>query len=160
MTPLAVGLSAALVAVILLGIGAAGVVSRINVLENRPSIRVPQTFDPSHLESRIDKHGALFYDLKKEMGSMTIAISEGIERVARAEQRVAETVRRAKRRADQAGYVDPGIEAEVAELQRLDDDGGNQSSVPVLYEGVENNVGDASSIKGVTVDQLQRARGW
>jgi len=143
----------ALVILVLFGGVAARVLSRIRDLENRPVTRVPHPFDADPLWDNIGR-------LETRVHEQTLAIDEGIQRVGRAEARVAEAVRRAKRRADEAGYVDPGIEAEVAGLHDGDGGGGAEGTVPVLYEGVASDVGEASSIRGVTVEQLQRARGW
>lgn len=154
MTLLAVGLTVALGALVF---GALGVTSRLRALEGRAPIEVPQPYDDTWIKSKTVELWGTIEAIQKNVEDQTLAIAEGIERVGRAEQRVAETVRRAKRRADEAGYEDPGVEAEVAELQRRDADGGDQ--LQLLQPGVEDDVGDVSSVRGVSVEQLQRARG-
>ena len=158
MTLMTVGLVGALV--IVLGLAFAGVLSRIRAVENRPSTRVPHPYDDEWIRQALAGLAMADTELEGRVHDQTLAIAEGIERVARAESRVAEAVRRAKRRADEAGYTDPGIEAEVAGLQRVDGDGSEASSVPVLHQDLAPDVGSPSSIRGVTVEQLQRARGW
>ena len=140
--------------------GAARALFRIDRLENRPAITVPHPYNDADLQSQVALLWVASRAQLDQIQDQTLAIAEGIERVARAENRVTEAVRRAKRRADAAGYVDPGIEAEVAELQRLDDDGGATGSVPVLHQDLAGDDGNPSSVRGVTVEQLQRARGW
>lgn len=152
MVEVAFGLAGALAA---LGIfsGVSGVLRRIRTLELRPTTKVPQPYDDAWV------HGALA-DLTARVQDQTLAIEEGIERVGRAEQRVKETVRRAKARATAAGYEDPGIEAEIAELQRRDGEGGEEQRLRLLHDGVGEAESSPSSIHGVTIEQLHRARGF
>lgn len=67
--------------------------------------------------------------LQEAVRDQTLAIAEGIERVDRAERRVRAAVGRARRRMEELGYVDEGLEAEAAELRELDADGGNEEGV-------------------------------
>lgn len=55
-----------------------------------------------------------------ELQDHTKAIAEGIEHVDRSERRVRAAVRRAEKRLEEAGYVDPALEGEVEGLRRLD----------------------------------------
>lgn len=154
MTFLAIGIMGAFGALlILLGFGVSRALSRITLLELRPPTMVTQAYDDGWIRETLLAQSVVLKD-------QTLAIEEGIERVARAEQRVKEAVRRAKARADAAGYEDPGVEAEVAELDRRDDGGSEQSELSLLHAGVEDDGGHPSSIRGVTIEQLQRARGW
>jgi len=88
------------------------------------------------------------------------AISEGIERTARAERRIGQTVARARAELKKRGYTDPGIEAEGKELRLLDADGGDEGRVPEVPEDVGSDNGEPSSVSGVSRDQLRRARGF
>ena len=160
MNLLAIGLAGALGALLFIGLAAPRVLSRIRLLENRPATVVPHPYDDAWVNDETKKLWSHVLLLEQGLQDQNLAIAEGIERVARAEARVAETVRRAKRRADAAGYVDPGVEGEVAELQRGDDDRIAEGSVPVLHQELANDDGNPSSVRGVTVEQLQRARGW
>lgn len=154
MTLLAVGLTVALGALVF---GALGVTSRLRVLEQVVPMEVTPPFDAAPIWESLSSKQTAILRLENQVDDQTLAIAEGIERVGRAEKRIAETVRRAKRRADEAGYEDPGVEAEVAELHRRDGDGSEQ--LQIVQPDVEDDVGDASSVRGVSVEQLQRARG-
>jgi len=153
-----VGLGSALGVVLVLA--TLRVLARIRTLENRPPTASTEPFDDGALWTELRTMQAVVDDQTLAVRNQTLAIAEGIERVGRAEARVTETVRRAKRRADEAGYTDPGIEAEAAELQRVDGDGSEASSVPVLHTDVGDDVSHPSSVRGVSVEQMQRARGW
>ncbi len=71
----------------------------------------------SQQTSRID---ALETDLERQK----LALSEGIERVARSENRIQKTVTSARRLVRDAGLEHAAIDAEHAELQPPDADGG------------------------------------
>jgi hypothetical protein len=143
----------ALLAALLL-VGAAGrVLSRIQALERRAPTRPPQPYDDTAIWAKLRELQGIAED-------QTLAIAEGIERVDRAEKRVVETVRRAKRRADQAGYTDPGVEAEVAALERGDGAGSEPGQLSLVQPDVAAAAETSSSVKGVSREQLQRARGW
>jgi len=90
---------------------------------------------------------------------ITLAVSEGIERVDRSERRIQATVKRARKELAAEGIVDPGVEAEAHQLQLVDGDGGEPSPVPAVREQVAPASSEASSIKGVSLEQLRRARG-
>lgn len=89
---------------------------------------------------------------------LTIAVSEGIERVDRAERRIGATVQRARKELKKLGLEDPGLEAEAHELRVLDGEGSGDGGVPELPEGVEPPVEAPSSIRGVPAAKLARVR--
>jgi len=66
-----------------------------------------------------------------------LAIAEGIERVERAERRIKQTVRRARKELEERGLTDDGLEAEAFELQLLDGDRSKQSELPPVPTPVE-----------------------
>lgn len=88
-----------------------------------------------------------------ELRELTIAIDEGIQRVERSERRVRQVVQRARKRVDK-GEGDAGLDAEAAEFFGGDGDAGDEGQLPTVHEDM------ASSIPGVTVGQLRRARGY
>jgi len=61
--------------------------------------------------------------LQSQLDRLTLAVSDGIERVHRAESRVAKTVTSARRLVREAGLEHAGIEAEYEELQPPDAEG-------------------------------------
>lgn len=108
------------------------------------------------IEKRLDAHasvlnarGELLEDLEGRLRDQTVAIAEGIERVDRSERRVRATVARARKRMEELGHVDEGLEAENSELRPLDADGGEEEGVPPLREGVGSR---APGFEGITTD--------
>jgi len=61
-------------------------------------------------------------ELTTRLDKLTFAVSDGIERVARAENRIAKTVTSARRLVREAGLEHAGIEAEHDQLQPRDAD--------------------------------------
>ena len=100
-----------------------------------------------------------FEEVAGRIKHLTAAIAEGIERVDRSERRVAATVARAQKKLALAGYEDPGVEAEVEGLRLLDEDGIGTGGLPALHADVANPGDQPSSVPGITVAQLQKARG-
>lgn len=91
---------------------------------------------------------------------LVIAVSEGIERVDRAERRIKATVKRARKELSDRGLVDPGLEAEDQELHDVDGEGSDGRGVPPVREEVAPAADAPSSIKGVPLAVLRRARGF
>ncbi len=87
------------------------------------------------------------------------AIDVAIERTNRAERRIGATVARARKELEKRGFKDPGLEAEDRELRLLDGDAGNESGLLDVRDEVESVQSAPSSIAGVTLAELQRARG-
>jgi len=71
------------------------------------------------------------------IADLTLALSEGIEHVDRSERRVRAVVQSAKRRMAQAGYDDPGVDAEDGQLQRLDVERSEREAVQHVPEDVD-----------------------
>lgn len=82
--------------------------------------------------------------------TQTVAIAEGIERVDRSERRVRAVVTRAQQRLADAGYQDEGLEAEAAQLQPLNADGGGVEGMQYVHEGLarDDPPFDAQGIPG------------
>jgi len=151
-----------------------GIYGRLEDIESAPVVGV----DPDRVKALESKLGAFVaeledlafaarledavHDLKvlnDRIDHQNLAIAEGIERVTRAENRVNNTVQRARKELKKLGYVDSGLEAEDRELRLVDaerSDGGGVPEVP----GAVGEADDApSTIPGITVGQLRRARG-
>lgn len=95
----------------------------------------------------------------KRLADLVVAIAEGIERTDRAERRVRSVVQRARKELAKLGYEDPGLEAEAQELRLVDGDGGEEDGVRPVPASVETG-SEASSVRGVPLDVLRRARGF
>jgi len=95
-------------------------------------------------------------ELVARVDLLVLAVDAGITHVERVEKRVAATIRRARKEFTDAGFEHAGLDAEAAELQLVDGDGGEEDSVPPMPTDVE---GTPSSIPGVTAEQLARFRG-
>jgi len=111
--------------------------------------------------------GAITADLTKRMNDLDRintetreAVAHGIQHVDRSERRIKATITRARAQLKTLGYEDPGLEAEAVDLQLVDDTGGEEVGVPPVQPDVAEVAEEASSIRGVTVDQLRRVRGY
>jgi len=112
-----------------------------------------QHADVGELIEQVDSHDAW----RKEI---VIAVSEGIERTDRAERRIKATVQRARRQLESLGYVDDPLEAEAVELRLIDGEGSEKRGVPPVPAEVENAEPESSSVRGVPLETLKRARGY
>ena len=98
--------------------------------------------------------------LDHEFKDVLQAVAEGIERTERAERRIQQTVKRARKELKERDLEDPGLEAEHHQLRLSDGDRGAGDGLRALPANVEPAAEEASSIKGVSVAVLQRARGF
>lgn len=96
--------------------------------------------------------------LERKMDLLTLAVSEGIERVDRAERRIRTAVAGATKKLREAGFEDVAVEAEAAGLRVIDGGGGDEGGVPPVSEDV-GGADEPSSVPGVSRNQLLRARG-
>jgi len=94
---------------------------------------------------------------KKEI---VIAVGEGIERTDRAERRIKASVQRARKQLESLGYVDDGLESEAVDLRLIDGDGSEKGGVPPVSAEVANAPEESSSVRGVPLETLKRARGY
>ena len=99
-------------------------------------------------------------ELEEGAKEIVLAVSEGIERTDRAERRIKATIKRARRELESHGLVDPGVEAEADELRLVDGKGSEEGGLQPVRAPVGEPAEEASSIKGVSVDVLRRARGF
>ncbi|MEE8488688.1 MAG: hypothetical protein V3S43_00020, partial [Acidimicrobiia bacterium] len=93
--------------------------------------------------------------IQDERKDLIVAISEGIERTDRAERRVKNTIRRARKELETRGYVDPGLEAEDLEFRERDGAGGDEAGLRALPAAVAPVPEETSSIRGVSVETLR-----
>ena len=112
------------------------------------------------LEGEVAKMGADVEELMRRVDHLVVAVAEGIERTDRAERRIRDTVKRARKELKAAGLENPGMEAEAEQLRLVDGDGGADGGLRPLPAPVESAAPEASSIKGVSLETLQRARGY
>jgi len=110
------------------------------------------------LRASQDATTALVDGLATQIKQITLATAEGIERVDRAERRIQATVKRARRHLAESGYVDDGLETEAGDLRLLDGGGSESEPVPSVPTEVAASAPEASSIPGVTREQLLRVR--
>ena len=97
--------------------------------------------------------------LGRRLKDTNVAVSEGIERTERTERRIASTVARARKELRASGYDHPGVEAEDAELRKVDGGGSHGTEVLNLPGSVEESADAPSSIRGVPASTLRRVRG-
>ena len=113
----------------------------------------------AHVEERLAPLSAAFTELEKRLRDTNVAVAEGIERVDRTERRIASTVARARKELRESDFDHPGLEAEDAELRKVDGDGGHGTEVLNLPGAVEADPNAPSSIRGVPASTLRRVRG-
>jgi len=82
-----------------------------------------------------DKLNGVLVEINDRIDKLTLAVSDGIERVSRAENRIQKSVTSARRLVREAGLEHAGIEAEFAELQPADDPG--IEPLPAMPAGVD-----------------------
>ena len=110
------------------------------------------------LEARIVQLESDVDELHEQRKELVIAIAEGIERTDRAERRIKNTVRRARKELESRGYTDPGLEAEAYEFRESNGGGSEPTGLQPL-PGPVAPVATDSSIRGVPVEALRHARG-
>lgn len=97
---------------------------------------IPAAVDPrpdlDGIRDRLDQTELSLDGIEGRIKDLTLAIGEGIERTTRAENRVKATITRARKEFASNGLLDPGLEAEAAELRVQDGDGGEDSDVQQL----------------------------
>ena len=131
-----------------------------------PSDIVSLRADQGHLKQasvafgdQLELFGSQMGEVTRRLDETRLAVSEGIERVDRAERRIKATVKRARSELASRGFQDDGLDAENFELQLLDGDGSEPSELPAVHETVEAVKPEASSVAGVPIDTLRKVRG-
>ena len=116
--------------------------------------------DVAHLTERQRQLGEDVESLEHQFKDVLQAVAEGIERTERAERRIQQTIKRARKELKERGLEDPGLEAEDRQLRSGDGEGSDPSGLRRVPTPVVPAAEQASSIKGVSVETLQRARGF
>lgn len=98
--------------------------------------------------------------LALRIDELTSAVSEGILRVQRSENRVRAIVQGARRELAEQGFEHAGVEAELEQLRIEDGNSGEPQPVPAVPASVEDVTQVASSIPGVTLAEVRKARGY
>jgi len=129
-----------------------GLSARVEALAESLSARI------EGLGTESDRTMAAITELHDEAKRTTLAVADGIERVDRAHHRIKATVARAKAELKKLGYSDPGVEAEDRELRLVDGEGSDTGGLQPVQKEVGSPQDAPSSVKGVTLGQLQRGR--
>jgi len=85
--------------------------------------------------------------LERDVKDLFKAVAEGIEHVDRNEKRVRGILTGARRRFEAAGFEDPGVDAEVASLPKLDEASGGEEPMQPVPEDME--LGSWGSVPGM-----------
>jgi len=150
--------------------------ARVDHLETAPVPDLPPSIDArltdlsrrdADLEDRLLLNAQSLAELFERFEALdgwrkeiVIAVGEGIERTDRAERRIKASVQRARKQLESLGYIDDGLESEAVDLRLLDGDGSTKGGVPPVPAEVANAPEESSSIRGVSVETLKRARGF
>jgi len=94
--------------------------------------------------------------MEMKLRDLTTALSDGVQRVQRSENRVRHIVAGARKELRDAGFEHAGVEAESGELREIDGSERPTDELPEVPTGVAE--AQHSVIPGVTVRQLQIAR--
>jgi len=133
-----------------------GILARLDRVESAPTA-TDRVLNLEELGVAQDAH---LDQITTQIKDLTFAVSEGIERTDRAERRVRGVIQRARKELGARGYEDPGLEAEAYELRAVDGDGGKDGGVPTVSKEVAEVEPEASSIPGVSAEQLRKRWGY
>lgn len=118
----------------------------------------------SALDESVGQVAAAHVDLETSVAvshkELLFAVEEGIQRTDRAERRIRTTIRSAQKKLAESGLADDAVDAEAVGLRILDEEGEQERGVPPVRESVDDVGDQASSIPGVSLDTLRRARGY
>jgi len=147
-----------------------GIVARLCDLETAPvpaldldpvRLKLDQQWEAHRLlQSQVVDLAGAVEGMADKLKDYAFALSEGIERTDRAERRIKATVARARKSLQERGLEDPNLESEAFALRERDGDGSEEDGVLALRPSVDDAEPEASSIRGVSMDTLRRARGW
>ena len=147
-----------------------GIVARLCDLETAPvpALDIEQLRQNlASLHTELGNHRERLVDaedgvdkLASQAKDFVIALADGIQHVDRVERRIKTTVARARKKLAEHGFDDANLEAEADDLRELDGDGGEEAGVLKLPGPVAEPEEEASSIRGVSIETLRRARGW
>jgi hypothetical protein len=147
-----------------------GIRDRLVALETTPQTppdiagleeRTEATAESLHiLATRVDEIAENMEQVFDQFKDITLAVSEGIERTDRAERRIRQVAQRARKKLAEGGLEDPALEGEVADLHLEHGDGGEPRGVPPMRQEMAPPEPETSSVRGVPVETLRRARGF
>lgn len=126
---------------------------RLDRLAERP----PPVIDLTETQGRLSHFEGELSILNARIKELTLAIAEGIEKTDRAEKRVRQVVTRARKELAAHDLEDPALEGEAQELRLVDGDGGEE--LPEVPRPLADDPSFPSSVRGVSREQLLRARG-
>ncbi len=143
-----------------------GILARLGALESdQHAIESEDTLtshqgEISSLRTRCGELEQVSGFLREKLEALALAVGEGIQRVDRDERRIKATVARAQKKLADSGFADEGLDAEAHDLRLVDGTGGEERGVRAVPDEVAGAAEPASSIEGVTLEQLHRARGF
>lgn len=129
---------------------------------DRPETPPPPAYDDQAIVRALDDQRLRLLEQQQNIEKLTLAISEGIDRVDRSERRVRAAVQRAQRRLADHGFTDDTLEAEASGLRALN--GGDSEAEPVLplpeeVEPAQNDIFPLSAVPGVfSAEEKSRMR--
>jgi len=125
-------------------------------LDARPTTILPPPVLPDpRLDTISELHGRVTA-LEKHADDLLIAVAEGIKQVDRSEKRVQASIRRARSELEEGGVPTGALDGEYEEF--FGGDGNGSGALPAVPEAVEADI--PSSIPGISLAQLRRARGF
>jgi len=96
--------------------------------------------------------------IETKVRDLTLALSDGVQRVQRSENRVRAIVKSARQELRDAGFEHPGVEAEASELRQVDGDDRVEEPLSALPADVDAAGRKPSAVPGVSVRQMRVAR--
>jgi len=141
----------------------AGIEARLEAIQTAQVPAADRIDESDRVTQLTDELRALAVDvetIEHKFTDVVQAVAEGIERTERAERRIQQTVKRARKELKEAGLEDPGLEAEDAQLRSSNGERGLGDGLRQVPASVVAPEAEVSSVKGVTVEVLQRARGF
>ena len=111
--------------------------------------------DLKTLVEKLAKHDIDLQGLAYRQEQLTLAVSDGIDRVDRAEKRVQKTIQNARRLVRESGLEHPALEAEYEEIREDDGGGSEPAALQLLPPSVEEDTRQ-TGIPGITHADLAR----
>jgi len=113
------------------------------------------------IDGILEVHARDIQEIRDHLKRLEIALAEGIEHEERRERRIKGTVNRARQKLRELDVEDPALESEWDGLSDEHGGGSPPGRLPEVPSEVEPPSEDGpSSVPGVSIGQLQRARGF
>jgi len=112
--------------------------------------------DPTDAKQAVSDLAKVVWGHGQELDRLKLALSDGIERVDRANKRIEKTVANARRLVAASGLEHPGLEAEAEQLRLADGEPSGPEPVPAMPESLDLPSGRPTGIPGVSFEDLQR----